>query len=166
MTLSLILIRHAKSSWDTPLSDHERPLNKRGRRSARAVGEWISAQGHEPLEALCSDAVRTRETLDLMLDCWSRAPEVSHLSALYGAGPERIMQVLRSATAPRVAVIGHNPGIGELAAMLAERAPDHPRFEQYPTGALTVLRFAVGDWGDIRPGSGEVAAFMTPHDLL
>lgn len=165
MTLTLILIRHAKSSWDTPHSDHDRPLNKRGQRSARAVGEWLSAQGHEPLEALCSDAVRTRETLDLMLDCWAGDPEVSHLSALYGAGPEGIMQVLRSATAPRVAIIGHNPGIGAFASAMVDRAPDHPRFVDYPTCATTVIRFDAETWPEVKPGTGTVLGFIVPREL-
>ena len=166
MTLTLLLIRHAKSDWGDPsLPDHERPLNARGRRDAPRMGLWIAQAGLAPREALCSDAVRTRETLDLMLPEWPAPPQVAHRRALYHAPPEAMLAVLEEARAPRVALIGHNPGIGALAGLLARRAPDHPRWDDYPTAAVAVLAFEAASWDRIGAKSGEVLAFAVPGDL-
>ncbi|NAZ35869.1 histidine phosphatase family protein [Rubellimicrobium sp. CFH 75288] len=167
MTLRLVLIRHAKSDWGDPtLPDHARPLNRRGRRDAPRMGVWIAAQGAVPARVLCSDAVRTRETLALMLPAWSPAPEVEHRAALYHATPEAMVSLLEAeATASPLALVGHNPGLGQLAARLARRAPDHARWHDYPTCAVAVLDFAMADWSALRDGQGRVHAFAVPADL-
>ena len=166
MTLTLLLIRHAKSDWGDPsLPDHERPLNARGRRDAPRMGLWIAQEGLAPPEALGSDALRTRETLDLMRPAWAPSPIVGHRRALYHATPEVMLAVLEEAEAPRVALVGHNPGIGALAGLLARRAPDHPRWDDYPTAAVAALAFEAASWGRIGAGRGEVLAFAVPGDL-
>lgn len=162
MTLRLILIRHAKSDWGSPaLPDHERPLNARGRLDAPRMGAWIAAQGASPDEVLCSDAVRTRATLDLMLPAFAPAPRVSTRADLYHAEPEAMLKALSTATGATIAVVAHNPGIGALAALLARQAPDHPRWEDYPTSAVTILAFD----GPIAEAQGDVTAFAVPSDL-
>lgn len=164
MTLTLLLIRHAKSDWgDASLPDHERPLNARGRRDAPRMGRWIAEMGFAPQEVLCSDALRTRETLDLMLPEWPAPPQVAHRPALYHATPEGILAVLGDAASHRVALVGHNPGIGALAGLLAARAPDHQRWDDYPTAAVAALAFESDSWA--APGRGEVLAFAVPEDL-
>ena len=166
MTRHLLLIRHAKSDWADPsMPDHARPLNARGRRDAPRMGAWIARQGLAPQEVLCSDAQRTRETLALMLPAWAPAPAVSFHRALYHAGAEAMLAALEGAGAARVALIGHNPGLGELMARLARRAPAHPRWGDVPTCAVAALTFAVDDWTAIREGQGEVAAFAVPADI-
>jgi phosphohistidine phosphatase len=166
MTLTLLLIRHAKSDWGSPsLSDHERPLNERGRRDAPPMGRWIAERGLMPSEVLCSDATRTRETLDLMLPAWSPAPPVSHRRDLYHATPEAMLAVLAEAEADRVALVAHNPGIGLLAGQLAREAPDHPRWEDYPTCAVAALSFDARHWAELRDGTGNLLAYVIPADL-
>ena len=166
MTLDLLLIRHAKSDWGTPAQlDHDRPLNERGRHDAPRMGRWIAGQGLVPSQVLCSDAARTRETLALMLPQWAPAPRLSHHRELYHATPEAMIEVLEQAEASRVALIGHNPGIGLLAARLARAAPSHPRWEDYPTCAVAALRFDSDSWFDILEGRGKVVAFAVPADL-
>lgn len=159
----LILMRHAKSSWDNPmLSDHDRPLNGRGTRSAAALGTWVRAQGYAVDEALVSDARRTRQTmagLNLTL-----SPTL--LTALYHAGPDMMFDTLRGATGRCVLMIGHNPGIADFAAWLVAAAPDHARFVDYPTGATLVTDFDIEAWPDLRPASGQVQAFVTPRELI
>ena len=167
MTLDLLLIRHAKSDWGTPAqSDHDRPLNQRGRHDAPRMGRWIVRQGLVPLEVLCSDAARTRETLTLMLPHWAPAPRVSHHRELYHATPEEMIEVLEQAETSRVALIGHNPGIGLLAARLARATPNHSRWEDYPTCAVAALRFEGDSWLDVLEGRGKVEAFAVPSDLI
>lgn len=158
----LILTRHAKSAWDDPmLADHDRPLNDRGRRSARALGDWMASRGYEPEEVLCSSALRTQET-------WTTAAgaplEVRPLlriePGLYHASPDKMLTILRTASHPTVMLLGHNPGISEFAAMLAARPPMDPDFRRYPTCATLVLDFQADNWSEIGPEQGSVLDFV------
>lgn len=162
MSRTLILMRHAKSDWDSPgLPDHDRPLNPRGRRSASALGDWMRERGWIPDAVLCSTATRTRQTLEgLGLE----AP-VQFLKGLYHAEAEDMHRTLKSATAPSVLMIGHNPGIGDFAHELLATPPDHPRFEDYPTGATLVAEFEIDDWSDLGWSKGRARDFVVPREL-
>ncbi len=158
----LILLRHAKSSWNNPeVADIDRPLNKRGKRAATDIGAWLKAEGWIPDEVLCSPARRTRETLERLHI--GVAPSLR--DGIYEAPPGALLSAVQGAVGSTVLMVGHNPGIGALAQILATAKPDHVRFDDYPTAATTVLRFELEAWRDIQPGSGEVLAFLTPHDL-
>ncbi len=166
MTLRLVLIRHAKAGWsDDGGRDHARPLAERGLTDAPRIAAWLADQGFAPDQVLCSDAVRTRQTLDLMLPRWSDAPEVAHLPQLYNAAPAQLLVSARAAQGRTVALIAHNPGIGALAAQLAAVAPSHPRFGTYPTTATTVLEFDTDSWREIGNGLGKLRGFVVPADL-
>ena len=166
MTLKLILIRHAKSSWDNDIaSDHDRTLNDRGRQTAPLIGKWLQDKGHVPALTLCSDAVRTKETWDLIAAELSPAPQLAYAKPLYLAPPHVILSHIQGADAPCVAVVAHNPGIAEFAHDIVEVAPDHPRFSDYPTGATTVVTFDADVWAEIQPGTGTVVDFTVPRDL-
>ena len=167
MTLTLILIRHAKSDWGTPaLPDYDRPLNDRGRRSAPVLGRWLAERGYGPEEVILSGARRTVETWEGMAPSVAPAPTVRVERRLYDAPPERMLAVLREAGASPVLVIGHNPGIGEFANRLAIAPPPNPRFADYPTGATAVFRFLRDAWGDVGWSEGEVVDFITPRQLM
>lgn len=157
----LILTRHAKSAWDDPLMpDHDRPLNARGRRAARELGDWLASRGYDPEEVLCSTAARTRETWDrAALAAFETLPELRVEQALYHAAPDMMLRVLKTAQAQTVMMIGHNPGIAELAAMLPARVPVDPDFRRYPTAATLVVDFQIDDWSQLTPGSGSVLDF-------
>ncbi len=161
----LILTRHAKSSWDNPsMDDHDRPLNPRGQRAALELGEWLHSRGYEPDEVLCSAAARTRETWQMTVAAPLEVmPNVRYLDSLYQASPDVMLDVLRKATGDCVMMIGHNPGIGELAAMLPARAPVDVDFRRYPTAATLVVDFEVGSWADVKPGLGSVLDFFVPQ---
>lgn len=161
MTLRLILMRHAKSSWEDPSEeDHDRPLSKRGRAGADALGTWLRARGYLPDEILCSSAARTRETCDrLALD----AP-AQHLPSLYLAPPHRMLSALERATGQTVLMIGHNPGIATLAAQVITRPPEHMRFFDYPTGATLVAEFDAPSWPQI--STGRAVDFTIPRDVI
>lgn len=158
----LILMRHAKSSSGDPmLGDHARPLNKRGQRAARALGQWLRAEGLLPDRILCSTSVRTRETCDRL--GLALAPDLS--DRLYLADPAEMLAVLRASHGARVLMIGHNPGICALAHALVEGPPAHDRFEDYPTGATLVAGLVIEDWSELSCGTGVVQGFVTPHEL-
>ncbi len=167
MTLRLILMRHAKSDWNTPAAgDQDRPLNKRGRTAASAIGRWLSAQGHLPDLVLCSAARRTRETCALVLEAMGSDAETRFLDTLYLASAESMFQTLAGGgEAPCLMLIGHNPGTATLAAALARTPPAHPRFGDHPTGATTVLDFEVAAWDRIAARSGRLAGFVIPREL-
>lgn len=166
MSLHLILIRHAKSDWDDPrLTDHQRPLNPRGRAAAPLIGAWLADHAPHPQQALISSAQRTRETWELASAALPPVAEVTHLDALYHAAPAVMLKVLRAASAPVVAMVGHNPGIAEFARVLLQDAPDHPDFDRYPTAAVLVARFDIPAWADLQHGTGQALSFITPRSI-
>lgn len=167
MTLRLILIRHGKSSWDDPFADdHARVLNERGIASAKAIGGWLADHGYLPELVLCSDAARTQQTADLILPALTPTPKLRLSPRLYHAAPETMMDRIKQETAQTIAVIGHNPGIGMVANALVKDAPQHHRFSDYPTCAVTVIDFDAAQWADIQPHQGKCVDFVVPRDLI
>lgn len=168
MTLRLILARHAKSSWDNPMGDdHSRTLNKRGRKSAEAIGQWLIKKGHIPDVVLCSSAQRTRHTCELVTGPMTGQLDIIFQDTLYLAAPEQMLTALHAVQgSPVVMMVAHNPGTALLAAALAVSAPTHPQFDRYPTAATTVLDFQASTWGEIGWGGGNVIDFVVPRDLV
>lgn len=166
MTKRLILTRHTKSSWDDPTtSDHDRPLNARGTAAAADLGAWLASRGYLPDEVLCSDAVRTRETWAGVSPSLTASPSLTLKPALYHAGPDVMMAVLRHATGDCVMVVGHNPGIAEFATRIVAQPPHHDGFRHYPTGATLVASFEIDSWSDLTFGMGAVRDFIVPREL-
>ena len=163
----LILTRHAKSSWDDPLTpDHDRPLNDRGKAGAADLGQWLASRGYIPDQVLCSDAERTRKTWSGIAPALPGTPVLDLKPALYHAGAEVMLAVLRHASADCVMIIGHNPGIAEFATRLVAHAPLHPDFTRYPTGATLVVDFAMGDWAHVAFGQGTAIDFTIPREIV
>jgi phosphohistidine phosphatase len=163
----LILTRHAKSAWDDPLTpDHERPLNERGRAAAIDLGQWLASRGYVPQQVLCSDAVRTRETWAGIAPGLAQEAAVELKPALYHAGPDVMLAVLRHASQDCVMMIGHNPGIAEFATRLVAHAPANSEFSRYPTGATLVVDFTVESWADVGFGMGITDDFIVPREIM
>ncbi len=163
----LILTRHAKSSWDDPLTpDHDRPLNDRGKAAAADLGQWLASRDYVPGEVLCSDSLRTRKTFSGIAPALTGAPVLELKPALYHAGPDVMMAVLRHATADTVMMIGHNPGIAEFAARLVAHPPQAADFARYPTGATLVVDFDVADWETVTFGTGVTVDFVVPREIV
>lgn len=164
--LTLILMRHAKSSWaDRGQADFDRPLNGRGRRAAAAIGDWLVAGGHVPDIALVSAAARTRETWARLGIGFADVP-ASFRAEIYHAGPETLLRALRTAPdARRILLLGHQPGIGEAALRLLADPPDDPAYLRYPTTATAVITFEAATWSEVHWGDGRLDAFVTPAAL-
>lgn len=168
---TLYLLRHAKSSWDHHgLSDFERPLAPRGERAAPRVARYMKEEGLIPAVVLCSTARRARETWALMEDELGGTAHVTFLDSLYGAGPGRMLEVARIHAEDRspVMLVGHNPGMEELAHALAGSGPEaelQTMGHKYPTAAVAVLDFDVASWSDVAPGMGVLRRFVRPRDL-
>lgn len=166
MTKRLILTRHAKSSWDDPLlTDHDRPLNERGKAAAADLGAWLASRGYIPGEVLCSDAVRTRNTWEGIAPALPGTPTLTLKPALYHAGPDVMLAVLRHATDDCIMMIGHNPGIAEFAARIVAQPPVAPEFRRYPTGATLVASFEVESWSELSFGLGATRDFIIPREI-
>src|SRR6266576_2330919 len=118
----LFLLRHAKSSWDdAELADHDRPLAPRGRRAAKLIAEHLRRQSVPPALVLCSSAQRTRETLDRIAPALGEEVPVQIERELYAASEQRLLERLRAITGgvESMLLIGHNPGLEQLALSLA-----------------------------------------------
>lgn len=162
----LILTRHAKSAWDDPLTpDHDRPLSERGMAASADLGQWLASRGYVPDEVLCSDAIRTRKTWSGIAPALPGSPELILKPALYHAGTDVMLAVLRHATGNTVMMIGHNPGIAEFAARLVAHPPVGPDFQRYPTGATLVVDFDVADWDQVAFGTGVAVEFIVPREI-
>ena len=162
----LILTRHAKSSWDDPMTpDHDRPLNERGKAAAADLGQWLASRDYVPGEVLCSDALRTRKTFSGIAPALPGTPVLELKPALYHAGPDVMMAVLRHAKDDVVMMIGHNPGIAEFAARLVAHAPANAEFARYPTGATLVVDFDIAGWEDLTFGAGVTTDFIVPSEI-
>ena len=166
---TLTLLRHARSDWDDPdLRDFDRPLNPRGRRAARRVGEEMMALGLGFDRTLASPARRVVETLGEVAAAFG--PIQPHLDRrIYLATPEILLELVRQTddAVASLLLAGHNPGLERLALMLS--GPDGAlRSEvevKYPTGTLAEIGFPVERWAEVAPGTGTIARFIRPRDL-
>lgn len=167
MSLRLILTRHAKSDWTDPMmDDHDRPLNKRGRKSASAIGTWLAEQGYRPDLALVSTAARTRETWARIMPAFASPPAVAFDDMLYHAEPDALISAVRGAEAPTVMIVGHNPGMAFFARALLAAPPNDAVFDRYPTAATSVIDFAADDWAEVTWGAGRLAGLVFAQALL
>lgn len=164
---TLLLLRHAKSAWDdAALSDHERPLNERGRRAAAAMGQRIRAAGYRPDLVLCSSARRAQETWRLAAPELDAAPRLAVERGLYLCGPDALLARLRRLEAEDCALlVAHNPDLQDLALELAgEGAPATLRAlaTKLPTAGLVALSLEA--WRTLAPGAARLVLFATPRD--
>jgi len=167
----ILLLRHAKSSWEEPRrDDHARPLAPRGRDAADRMASYLQRRGVEPALILCSTAARTRETLALILAGLRRTGRVEFEQGLYLAEGEEMLRRLQEVedSVTSVMLVGHNPGLQELALMLCgggEAAALKAMRAKYPTGALAEIAVPAAHWRDLRPGMGRLARFTVPREL-
>jgi phosphohistidine phosphatase len=161
----LYLLRHAKSSWDDPaLADRDRPLAQRGRKASKLIAAHLRDEGVAPDLVLCSPAKRTRQTLKRTgLD----AGDVRFDDELYAASAGELLAVVNGIDddVDSAMVIGHNPGVQDLALQLAGSGPEISAMRtKFPTAALATLAFS-GSWRGLAPGGAELVAFVKPKQL-
>jgi phosphohistidine phosphatase len=169
--LTLSLLRHAKSSWADPAQDDfDRPLNERGREAAPRVGAYMAEQKLAPTLILCSPAVRTRQTLALVLPHLQRTAEVAYEDDLYLASTGQLLKRIRktAAAVSHLMIVGHDPGMHAIATKLASSG-DPATLDllaaKFPTAGLAVILFDTKSWADVGHGDGRLRLFMTPKRL-
>ncbi|HJS74470.1 MAG TPA: histidine phosphatase family protein [Vicinamibacteria bacterium] len=161
---TLMLLRHAKSSWkDSDLADHERPLNKRGKRDAPSMGHLLSAEGLVPDLILSSTAVRARETAEAVAHASSYEGAVELVNDLYLAPPGKLLSEAQSRTPDsvgRLLLVAHNPGLEDLVEILSGAR------EPFPTAALAVFEVAIKRWKELELGvKTRLSKIYRPKEL-
>lgn len=165
---TLIVMRHAKSSWNSAAdSDFDRPLAERGTRDARRMGEWLAGRGREVDRIVSSPALRTRQTVELLLAGWrlKSPPELVWEPSLYLAEVPTILRIVEQALPQALLVVGHNPGLEDLIDYLvADLAQQIEQPKALPTGAIYVLGLGV-DGTRIEAGSARLLEHARPKLL-
>jgi phosphohistidine phosphatase len=162
---TLLVLRHAKSSWETAAADIDRPLAARGRSDAPAMGAVL--RGYKIDLALVSPSQRTRETWELAITGGARAREVRFVRELYGAWAEQVVDMVRlvDEAIHTVLIVGHEPMASDLVlelgapSELRERATNH-----FPTCGVAAMTFD-GPWATLDDGQAEVVRFETPRSV-
>jgi phosphohistidine phosphatase len=158
----LYLLRHAKSSWnDASLRDFDRPLKKRGREAAERIGQRMALETLSDPLVICSPAVRTRETAEIVLQNANLQLEPRFDERIYEASVRELVQIVTEIPDDRevALMIGHNPGFEELLSFLTG---EHRRM---PTCALAKIRFGDVSWKDVRAGEESLEWFIAPKEL-
>jgi phosphohistidine phosphatase len=160
-----MLLRHAKSDWPENVPDQQRPLAKRGRRDAPVIGRWLRDHGYRPDTVVCSAARRTRQTWELVAPELDGSPSVRFEPRAYAASAMTLLYLVKELPdrSRSALLIGHNPGIEELAGALASPDAGRPALT-FPTAAVAVLELT-GDWADLGLGQARLLNFAVPADL-
>ena len=169
----LLLLRHGKAEGAAS-DDRKRALIPRGKTDSARIGSFLREDAYIPDTVLCSNAIRTRQTLDAVLPELQAKPAVKYLAELYLAEPELVLSLIRKSSdqVQTLLIIGHNPGLEQCALALAAvplekklRKRYDVMDEKFPTCALAVIDFEVERWRDVTPGRGDLDAFVRPKDL-
>jgi phosphohistidine phosphatase len=171
----LMLLRHSKTENEAPSGrDQDRRLDKRGRTEAAEIGGWIGRHPPFPDSVLISPAIRAHQTWEIAWEAMKDSvpePRVELLPELYGADPSQLLQAVRDASTAdpqRLMLVGHNPGMHELALALAgsgDAAGRKALADNLPTSGLAVFDFAVDDWADVAFRRGRLVQFVSPKLL-
>ena len=171
----LMLLRHAKTEHDAPSGrDQDRRLDNRGRHDAVEIGRFIGRNPPFPDLVLVSHAVRAHQTWEIAWEAMKElatAPQVELTPELYGADVSQLLETVRNASVSdpkRLMLVGHNPGMHELAFMLAgggDAAGREALADNLPTAGLAILDFDIDDWTDVRIRRGRLELFVSPKLL-
>ncbi len=163
MAKTLLLLRHAKSSWsDSSLDDHDRPLNRRGQAAAPRMGRLVKEHSLLPDLIIASSAVRAQATALAVIEAAGYDGALRSARSLYLAPASQYIELARDldAAVQRVLMVGHNPGIETLLSELVGRR------ETMPTGALAALSLPIDDWLDFDLGTAaSLIGFWRPREL-
>jgi phosphohistidine phosphatase len=169
---TLALFRHAKSDWsDARARDFDRPLNERGKRGARAMGEYIRDTGRTFDRMIASPAVRAAETVEESSKAWKCTFKIEWDRRIYLASSATLIDLLKelSGDPKSVLMIGHNPGLEDLIFDLVPDDGSSPLREvveeKFPTATFAVMELDVDDWADVSEGCARLVEIKRPRDL-
>jgi len=164
----IVIVRHAKSSWDDPtVADHDRPLAPRGRKALHGLRDHLESLALRPELVLCSSSRRTCETLDGIHSALGRHPHIEIDDGLYAADAEHLLARLRHLDddVTTLVIIGHNPGVADLVDLLvtpSEEPAAEPVTGKFPTAAVALVSFT-GHWRALQPAAAALDSFWAPR---
>jgi phosphohistidine phosphatase len=166
----LFLVRHAKAELATGRDDYTRKLTERGRADARRIAKALAARHFLPDVLIHSGAARAKETAEILAAGWRAKVELEEDAGLYDASFTMLLDRTRALghAHKSVGLVGHNPGLGELATALTGSGaePEVSRLSaKYPTGAVAVLDLSIKRWDEVERNSAMLALYLTPADL-
>jgi phosphohistidine phosphatase len=165
----LTILRHAKSSWDEPLDDFDRPLNARGRKAAAMVGEELKRRGARFDGVIASPAERVRQTLDQLGKGYGAPLDVHFDPRIYLASEDTLLDLIRGIPddVGSALIVGHNPGLHRLVLLLTrDEGPLRHRIAgNLPTAAVAGVELSAKQWSEVEPGSGTLSELILPRDL-
>lgn len=165
--LRLMLFRHAKSDWPAGVPDRERPLAARGRKAAPVMGDYMVRAGLTPAQVLVSPARRTLETWTAASDSWVSPPPTSYEEAIYEASARELLALVqRRGDGSPLMLVGHNPGLESLTALLVAAADRRRLPAKFPTAGLAVIDLPAENWSKLRTGTGTLERFTAPRELV
>jgi phosphohistidine phosphatase len=168
---TVTLFRHAKSDWkdSAEIRDFDRPLAERGIKAAPRMGQAMRDRNIRPDLILCSPSVRTRQTLELATRAWDAQPATQFDPRIYDAEAETLVTLLRASpdTAGHVMVVGHNPGLHDLARTLIRDDDPHAGdlAGKLPTAAVVTIALPIEQWTGLVLGQGTVQYLLTPKTV-
>ena len=166
----LMLLRHAKAERAAPGErDRDRKLMKRGRADAPAIGAYMAHHGLIPDFALVSPALRAQETWTLAAGAFTKPPRIVCDDRIYNANPQALIGVIgEPRKAHSLVVVGHNPGLHDLAVQLIASGDVEMReqlSEKLPTSGLVVIDLPFDDWSLVHPHAGRLERFVSPRTI-
>jgi len=166
------LFRHAKSDWtDARARDFDRPLNARGEKGARLMGQHIRDSGHKFARIIASPAVRVTETIERASEAWGRPLAIEWDRRIYLASSATLIDIVRQQpeTLPGLMMVGHNPGLEDVIFDLVPDDGSSPLREEvemkFPTASFAVLELDVDHWADVTDGCARLVELTRPRDL-
>ncbi len=161
--LKLFLMRHAKSDWDADYSgDHERPLNKRGVKSAKRMGRFVSQQSDQPNLIVSSTSVRTKQTLGYFLEESGLSCPIRFEEKVYHANSSDIYEIISSCNpdVQNLMILGHEPTTSSMIASLTGGG-----YVRVTTASIACIEFGFADWSQVRAGTGVLQWFVGPRQI-
>lgn len=166
----LLLLRHAKTERAEPgKPDRDRKLTKRGRADAPIIGAYMARHDLVPDLVLVSPVARSEETWALVAKTFAKEPRVVKDERIYNADPEKLIAIIRKTRDARaLLVVGHNPGLHDLAVGLIASGDVEARervSEKLPTSGLVVIDLPFEDWSLLHPNAGRLERFVSPRSI-
>ena len=155
-----MILRHAKSDWDAAyLSDHDRPLNRRGVRAAKAIGIAVARSGEAPDLAISSSARRALTTVRLAAEAGEWTSDITSTDDLYGTSPQGALDVVAGVAsgAQRLMIVGHQPTWGSLVHALTGGSV------AIKTATLVAVDFSARTWAEASRARGSISYVLQPR---
>lgn len=162
---NLLIMRHAKSDWsDSSLSDFDRPLNKRGKKTAPFMGQELTKRNKTPHLIISSPANRAKTTAKTVAENCNYEGEIQFERDFYFGYVDEIIEIIKKAEKQhnRIMVVGHNPTLESLVSVLTE----NNTYESMPTAAIASINFNIDDWSELQKNSGKLEWLLIPKELM